>query len=188
MRTFALILALWCTQAFAYLGTFDPAQIRSVADVTFYDEQFAGPRCASLASSPLEVLLSPLTVQAVACAHPEKGIVIAPISPGPGWLYGLATFATPNQVLCHEVRHIFDGHFHPPFISFIDRVRQPDPATDRLVSGDQQRASVQRHEPQHRPAYPIRVPGKGDVVCTFWTKDKSVSYDDCGALVRACLQ
>jgi len=42
MRTLAILAALCCTQAHAYLGTFDPVPYRNVATIKFIDSQFAG--------------------------------------------------------------------------------------------------------------------------------------------------
>jgi hypothetical protein len=131
------LLCLSATQAQAYVGSFDPQPLRFEAEITFYDDQFPGIRCASLAETALDVAMIPLTLQAAGCASFAKGIVIVSITIGLGSLYGFQVGATPNGNLGHETRHIFDGNFHPTLLSFIERVRRPDQAAGGVVSGTQ---------------------------------------------------
>lgn len=125
MKRLAALLALVCAQAFAYVGSFEPAPIRNVATVTFIDSQIAGATCAIEAAKaqPAYALLSPLMMQLTACAITEPPTVIAPITFGPGSIYALQILATPDALLGHETRHIFDGQFHLPLLPFADIVR-----------------------------------------------------------------
>jgi len=137
MKTLALVAVLNCAQAFAYLGTFDPAPQRNVATITFIDSQAAGASCAIEAAKaqPAYALLSPLMMQLTACSITEPPTVIAPITFGPGSIYALQILATPDALLGHETRHIFDGQFHLPLLPFADIVR--DNADSRNAAGKQ---------------------------------------------------
>ena len=138
MRRLArFIAALWCAGASAYLGTFDPQPYRNVVTITFIDSQFAGASCAIEAAKaqPAYALLSPLMVQLTACAITEPPTVIAPITLGPGSIYALQILATPDALLGHETRHIFDGQFHLPLLPFADIVR--DNTDSRNAAGKQ---------------------------------------------------
>ena len=138
MRRLAFfIAALWCSSASAYLGTFDPQPYRNVVTIKFIDSQFAGASCAIEAAKvqPAYALLSPLMVQLTACAITEPPTVIAPITFGPGSIYALQILATPDALLGHETRHIFDGQFHLPLLPFADIVR--DNTDGRNAAGKQ---------------------------------------------------
>ena len=139
MKRIALIAALWCSHVGAYVGTFDPQPYRNVVAIKFIDSQFAGATCAIKAAKaqPVYALLSPLMVQLTACAITEPPTVIAPITFGPGSIYALQTLATPDALLGHETRHIFDGQFHPAFVPFIElnRMRGADTTDGRNVPG-----------------------------------------------------
>ena len=126
-RVLAIIAALWCSCASAYLGTFDPQPYRNVATIKFIDSQFAGASCAIEAAKaqPAYALLSPLMVQLTACAITEPPTVI----------YALQILATPDALLGHETRHIFDGQFHLPLLPFADIVR--DNADSRNAASKQ---------------------------------------------------
>ena len=136
-RVLAIIAAFWCSHAIAYLGTFDPVPYRNVATIKFIDSQFAGASCAIEAAKaqPAYALLSPLMVQLTACAITEPPTVIAPITFGPGSIYALQILATPDALLGHETRHIFDGQFHLPLLPFADIVR--DNADSRNAASKQ---------------------------------------------------
>jgi len=137
MRALAILAAVWCSQAAAYLGSFDPQPLRNSAVVTFIDAQAPGPVCLAYgADNAINILLAPLVVQMAGCAIYDKAVVVVPISFGPGSLYGLHVLATPDGNLGHETRHIFDGDFHPMLFSFIERVRSPDKAAGSVVSSD----------------------------------------------------
>lgn len=140
MRYIALIAALWCSQSCAYVGSFEPSPIRKVATITFIDSQIAGATCAIEAAkvNPIYAALAPLMVQLTACAIMEPPTVIAPISPGIGSLYALQILATPDALLGHETRHIFDGQFHLPLLPFIDvsGLRHHD-TNRRILAGEQ---------------------------------------------------
>lgn len=140
MRYIALIATLWCAHASAYVGSFEPTPIRNVATITFIDSQIAGATCAIEAAkvNPIYAALAPLMVQLTACAIMEPPTVIAPISPGIGSLYALQILATPDALLGHETRHIFDGQFHLPLLPFVDisGLRHHD-TNRRIPAGEQ---------------------------------------------------
>lgn len=186
IRALVVVLALWFSQAHAYLGSFDPQPLRNFATITFYDDQFPGPRCASLSSTIGDALFIPLTLQAVGCAYYNKSIVVVPISFGLGWLYGLQVLATPNGNLGHETRHIFDGAFHSALLSFTERVRKPNYQADRVLADQQYRNALS--EIRRSGKKQLRVPTKDETVCTIFVTAEDVSYEDFGALVRECLK
>ena len=140
MRTLATIVALWCSCASAYLGSFEPTPIRNAVTIRFIDSQLAGPSCAIEAAKaqPAYALLSPLMAQLTACAITEPPTVIAPITFGPGSIYALQLLATPDALLGHETRHIFDGQFHLPLLPFVDvsGLRHHD-TNRRIPAGEQ---------------------------------------------------
>jgi hypothetical protein len=132
----SLLLAI-SLPAQAYLGTFDPQPLRNEVEITFIDSQFPGPIClAAGADNLVNLVLAPMVIQVVGCAIYDKALVVVPISVGPGQLYALHVLSTPDGNLGHETRHIFDGQFHVPLLSFIDIVRNPDKAAGVVVSGD----------------------------------------------------
>ena len=191
MRRLALfIAALWCSQASAYLGTFDPQPYRNVVTIKFIDSQFAGASCAIEAAKaqPAYALLSPLMVQLTACAITEPPTVIAPITFGPGSIYALQILATPDALLGHETRHIFDGQFHLPLLPFVDSgwMRSERCSANRGVPSEQPTADMR--STAERSAQPLRVPAKDENVCVIFVDDCSVSYSDFGALVRECIR
>jgi len=189
-RALALIAALSCAQALAYVGTFDPAPQRNVATITFIDSQAAGASCAIEAAkiSPVYALLSPLMVQLTACAITEPPTVIAPITFGPGSIYALQILATPDALLGHETRHIFDGQFHLPLLPFVDSgwLRSERCSANRGVPSEQPETDMRREA--ERSAQQLRVPAKDENVCVIFVDDCSVSYSDFGALVRECIR
>jgi len=189
-RVLALIAALWCSHASAYLGTFDPQPYRNVATITFIDSQFAGASCAIEAAKaqPAYALLSPLMMQLTACAITEPPTVIAPITFGPGSIYALQILATPDALLGHETRHIFDGQFHLPLLPFVDSgwLRSERCSANRGVPSEQPETDMRREA--ERSAQPLRVPAKDENVCVIFVDDCSVSYSDFGALVRECIR
>ena len=188
-RSLALIAALCCAQAFAYVGTFDPAPQRHVATITFIDSQAAGATCAIEAAkiSPVYALLSPLMVQLTACYISDPPTIIAPITLGPGSLYALATtFGFPDAQLGHEGRHAFDDGFHPALLPFVDLVRNPRCEARRSVAREQPTEDV-RPTPE-RSAQQLRVPTKDETVCVIFVNECDVSYSDFGALVRECIK
>ncbi len=133
MRTLALIAALWCSQAHAYLGSFDPQPLRNQVTITFIDSQLPGPQC--IAEEP--AITAPLVLTAVGCAIYSKGLVIVPLTPGIGWINAAQILATPDALLGHEARHLYDGDFHPVVLPWLERVRSPSNAAGVLVSGNE---------------------------------------------------
>lgn len=132
MRMLAILAALWCSQASAYIGSFDPQPLRNEVTITFIDSQLPGPQC--IAEEP--AITAPLVLTAVGCAIYDKGLVIVPITPGIGWINAAQILATPNALLGHEFRHLFDGDFHPIALPWFERVRVPSDAAGSVVSGD----------------------------------------------------
>lgn len=204
MRTLAIFIALWCTQAAAYLGSFDPQPIRNEVTITFIDSQLPGPQC--IAEQP--AINAPIVLFAVGCAIWGKDLVIVPLTPGPGWINAAQIFATPNALLGHETRHLFDGDFHPAVLPWAERVRRPGNAAGVLVPSEQRGTGVPGGNDQERlglrdrgdraaaatsaaasttDARPVAAPAT-TIRCTIWTKSRDVSYEDFGALVRACIE
>lgn len=132
MRAIALILALCCTQAHAYLGSFDPQPLRNQVTITFIDSQLPGPQC--VIEQP--AITAPLVLTAVGCAIYDKGLVIVPLTPGIGWINAAQILATPDALLGHETRHIFDGDYHPAVLPWLERLRSPRDAAGVVVSSD----------------------------------------------------
>lgn len=132
MRTLAILAALWCSQATAYLGSFDPQPLRNQVAITFIDSQLPGPQC--IAEEP--AITAPLVLTAVGCAIYSKGLVIVPITPGIGWLNAAQILATPDALLGHETAHLFLGDFHPIGLPWLERVRRPRYAAGSVVPGD----------------------------------------------------
>lgn len=196
MRTLALIAALWCSQAAAYLGSFDPQPLRNSAVVTFIDTQVPGAVCLAYgADNPLNLLLAPIAIQTVECAIYDKGIVAVPITLGPGSLYGFHVLGTPDALLAHGFRHLFDGHFHPHLLSFVERVRHPDKAAGALVSGGQRNGDVPapqsegpERDHQRSGVHAESASDPSLIVCTFFTHARNVGYEPMGALVRECVK
>lgn len=133
MRAIAFLAALWCSQASAYWGSFDPVLLKNSATITVIDTQIPNVECA-MRSNPI---IGALIIQGAAgCADLSDDTLIAPITPGPFWLVLGASLITPNQLLGHELSHIFRGEFHYPFLSFIERVRRAE-VSSGVVRGDQ---------------------------------------------------
>lgn len=132
MKTVALFAALWCSQAAAYLGSFDPQPLRNQVTITFIDSQLPGPQC--VIEQP--AITAPLVLTAVGCAIYSKGLVIVPLTPGIGWINAAQIFATPDALLGHETRHLFDGDFHPAVLPWLERVRSPRDAAGVVVSSE----------------------------------------------------
>jgi len=121
VKAIAALAAFCACTAHAYIGSFDPQPLRHEVTITFIDSQLPGPQC--IAEQPS--IEAPLVLPAVGCAIYDKGLVILPINPGPGWINALQLFATPNALLGHEVRHLFDGDYHPHVLPWLERVRHP---------------------------------------------------------------
>lgn len=124
MRAIAIFAVLWCSQAAAYWGSFDPVLLRNSAIITVINTQAPNVECAARAINPIEAPL--IAALAAGCVDLSNDTLIAPITPGPAWAYLLANLVTPNQLIGHELSHIFRGEFHPPFLSFIERVPSKD--------------------------------------------------------------
>lgn len=197
MRTLAILAALCCTQAHAYLGGFDPQPLRNSATITVIDTQVPGAVCLAYgASEPLNVVLSPILVQSVECAIYDQALLAVPLTFGPGQLYGLHVLGTPNALLGHGFRHLFDGHFHPPLLSFVERVRHPDQAAGALVPGPERGGDVQapegggpeRGDQRSGVRAEERTADAGITRCTFFTEARNLAYEPLGALVRECIR
>jgi hypothetical protein len=180
-----LVLTFLATQAQAYWGSFDPILLKNNATITVIDTQFPNLECAARATNLIEAPL--IAALAAGCTDLSNDTLIAPISPGPAWAYLLTNLVTPNQLLGHELSHIFRGEFHPPFLSFVERVRPKD-VPRGVVSGEQHARDVQQSLAPNSRDNENRVFGAGGTVCVFWTDNKEVSYDDFGSLVRACFK
>lgn len=196
LATLAALAALVCAQAHAYLGSFDPQPLRNSAVITVIDTQVPGAVCLAYgASEPLNVLLSPILVQSVECAIYDQALLAVPLTFGPGQIYGLHVLGTPDALLGHGFRHLFDGHFHPPLLSFVERVRHPDKAAGALVSSGQRDGDVQapqsegpERDHQRSGVHAESASNPGLIVCTFFTHARNVGYEPMGALVRECVK
>lgn len=131
-RAVALSALVACACANAFIGRFDPQPLRHEVTITFIDSQLPGLQC--VAEQPRYA--APVVLMAIGCANYERGIVIVPISPGVGWLNNLQYLATPNALLGHETRHLFDGDYHPLVAPWFERVRRPSQAAGSVVPGD----------------------------------------------------
>jgi len=177
-------LCICVAQSFAYWGSFDPVLLRNSATITVIDTQIPNVECA-MRSNPI---IGAIIIQGAAgCADLSDDALIAPITPGPFWLVLGASLITPNQILGHELSHIFRGEFHLPFLSFIERVRRPE-VPSGMASSDEHARDVQQSLAPNSRDNGIRVLGAGGTVCVFWTDDKKVSYEDLGSLARACFK
>lgn len=191
-RVLAIIAALWCSHASAYLGTYEPSPYRTSATVTFIDSQLAGASCAIEATKiqPLYALAAPLMLQLTECALSDPPTIIAPITFGPGSLYAFATLlADPDSLLGHSTRHVFDGDFHIAGVPFVHAnwVRSAHCEARRNLPRDEPETDV-RPAPE-RSAQPVRLPAKNDsTTCVIFIDACEVSYRDLGALVRECLK
>lgn len=135
MRAALIALCLFAGNAHAYYGSFDPHLDRNSVNLTVIDSQLPNVECAAR----MHPLLAPLILTAVVgCFVPETDTLIAPISPGPMWVWVMGNaLITPNQLLGHEFRHAFEYDFHPPFLSFIESSwLRDDHTTDGVVSSD----------------------------------------------------
>ena len=132
MRIVAVALSLLASTAHAYLGNFDPQPLRNEVTITFIDSQLPGPQC--VIEQP--AITAPLVLTAVGCAIYDKGLVIVPLTPGIGWINAAQILATPDALLGHETRHLFDGDFHPAVLPWLERLRSPRDAAGVVVSSD----------------------------------------------------
>ena len=101
MKRFLLLFPL---TAHAYLGAFDP-QYREPEPVRIavVQSEFPAAECYS----------------AVACV--KDGVVYLPARGSVGELYGVVgAAASADAVAGHELRHVFEGEFHPPLLPFVE--------------------------------------------------------------------
>lgn len=184
MKPIAIAAALICLPAHAYLGSFDPQPLRHEVRVTFIDSQLPGPQCVAEQPS----IMAPLVLTAIGCAIYDKGMLIVPLTPGIGWINAAQAFATPNALLGHEFRHLFDGDYHPAALSWLERVRRPDRAAGALVASDKHGGDMRPAESErpNRDSHTNRVPAEALTECTIFTRHRDVSYEGLGELVRAC--
>lgn len=186
MRKLIFTLIFCYNVAFGYIGSFTPTPLRNSAEVTFIDSQLPGVSCLLEGSTIVDHLLAPIVVQAAACAFYEKRIVIAPITIGAGQILGLQIGGTPDAVLGHETRHIFDGNFHPAFVPFIDSMHRTSDETNRMVCSAEHERNL-RHE-EKRVQEQFRMHSKGETRCIIFTNSCEVSYREFGELIRKCLE
>jgi len=191
-RVLAIIAALWCSHASAYLGTYEPSPYRTSATVTFIDSQLAGASCAIEATKiqPLYALAAPLMLQLTECALSDPPTIIAPITFGPGSLYAFATLlADPDSLLGHSTRHIFDGDFHITGVPFVHANWMHSAHCEAHRNLPRDESATDLRPTTERSAQPVRVPAKNDsTTCVIFIDACEVSYRDLGALVRECIK
>ena len=110
LKTALAVLLLGASSAHAYVGSFEPYPRKNphgFMHVVFEDTQFNNFICPG----------------AMACVIRRGAVwhLIAPISAGPGQIVNLAIgLGTPDAILGHEMRHIWDDDFHPALLPFVD--------------------------------------------------------------------
>lgn len=176
--------------AFGYIGSFKPELGRNSAEITFIDSQVPGATCLTHSTSIVDWALSPLVMQATACAIYTKGIVVVPLTYGPGTLYGLTMGTFPDAQLGHEFYHMWakdNGNFHPPFVSFFDTASLlgSSSETSRSVCSAEHQRNVQTEA--ERLSERLRVSSKGETKCVIFIDACKVSFSDFGELARACI-
>lgn len=122
MKTLAASIAiLLASGAQAYYGTFDPQLQRNQATITIVDSQAPNVDCATR----VHPLMMPLVLATgMGCFDPATETLVAPITPGPMWLYMIGNaLILPDQLLGHELRHAFEYNFHPPVLAFLESNR-----------------------------------------------------------------
>ena len=130
-KLLALMLVAWPMVSNAYVGRFDPyTEERAVNSgpvlITPVDSNAAPLQCAVQAArvDGGATAAMVLATTPVACSSWEEHscTVIAPISPGPGKAWAIAnTLADTEHLLGHEVRHCFDGEFHPFVLPWVEQ-------------------------------------------------------------------
>jgi len=187
-RVLAIIAALWCSCASAYLGTFDPVPCRNSATVTFLESQVAGIQCVAEAAklSPIYALLSPAMVQMMSCAIMEPPTVITPSKFSIGSAYALHMLATKPALDGHELAHLFFGEFHAPLMPFLTVVRSPHCEARRNLADQQQDASLRSPERPDHFGKQLRLHSADETKCVIFIKDCSVDFAELGELVDAC--
>lgn len=187
-RVLAIIAALWCSQASAYLGTFDPVPYRNSATVTFLESQVAGIQCAAEAAklSPVYALLSPTLVQLMSCAIIEPPTVITPSKFSIGSAYALHMLATKSALDGHELGHLFFKHLHPPLMPFLTGLPSAHCEGRRNLADQQQDGSVQSPERPDHFGKQLRLHSADETKCVIFIKDCSVDFAELGELVDAC--
>ena len=190
MKKLLFLLFFVCTTAFGYIGSFKPELGRNSAEVTFIDSQVPGVSCLEHLSTSVDFLLSPIVLQATACAFYEKRIVIAPLTLGFGTIYSLQVGAFPDAQLGHEFYHMWaknNGNFHPPFVSFFDTASLlgSSSETSRSVCSAEHQRNVQTEA--ERLSERLRVSSKGETKCVIFIDACKVSFSDFGELARACI-
>ena len=184
MKYLLFLLMFWYNTAIGYVGSFTPNPIRNSAEITFIDSQLPGVSCVLEGST---IIFAPVAIQAAACAYYEKRLVIAPISLGFGQILGLQIGATPDAVLGHETRHIFDGNYHPALVPFLDSMHTDlEKERNRMVCSAEHERNL-RYETKHIQEQ-FRVSSKGETKCIIFTNACKVSYIEFGELVRKCLE
>jgi hypothetical protein len=121
------------TPAHAFWGRFNPCTPGGTVMVAMIDSNAAHWVCISesmrhgdVAGATWLLALTAIGGFVAACAlpdpvHPGDGTLIAPVSPGLGQVLGVAgTLASPDAILGHELRHLFDDHFHPALFSGVE--------------------------------------------------------------------
>lgn len=184
MKLAALILAaLFATTAHGYHGSFDPTPFRNVATIRFVDTPVPNLECVSRAHP----LIAPIVAASMmGCTNETLTEVVASITPSPFWAVVIGHgLTTPQAVIGHEFRHIYDGFWHGA-LPWINRLRYTD--EDRRALLDNQHGAEVLIERRGSENY-VRLPSENrQIECTIFTRDKAVSYHELGTLVQECLK
>jgi len=179
----ALILAALPLTAEAYFGSYDPTPFRNKATIRFVDTPVPNLECATR-FSPLAAPIAAASM--LGCVNGTLTEVVASITPSPFWAIVLTHgFTTPQAIIGHETRHIFDGFFHGA-LPFSDRLRYSD--EDRRALLDNQHGAevfIERRGNENV----VRVLSESKSAdCVIFVRQKAVSYHELGTLVQECLK
>lgn len=172
-------------------------------NIILVDTQLIGPECMSRLA-PAQLLLAPMMLLAEGCAllpddKSQPVTVVYPLTFGPWTLYNLTNFILPDAGFGHELRHAFDGEFHPDVLPFVD-------LPEEVIIHEGSGTVIEVYAPLIRQVslFPVqnlkatcdsrvifaRVEDgcleHTDNVCVIWVNDASVSYTQLGYLGRRC--
>jgi hypothetical protein len=185
MKLAALIFAVFPLTANAYFGSYDPTPFRNKATIRFVDTPVPNLECA-VRFSPFAAPIAATTM--LGCVNGTLTEVVASITPSPFWAVVLAHgLTTPQAIIGHETRHIFDGFFHGA-LPFSDRLRYSDEDRRTLLSSQHgAEVLVERRGAENV----VRVLGKDEereTDCVIFVRQERVSYYDLGVLIQECLK
>jgi hypothetical protein len=183
LTTLALALSSGCANA--YFGSYDPTPFRNKATIRFVDTPVPNLECAAR-FSPLAAPIAAASM--LGCVNGTLTEVVASITPSPFWAVVIAHgLTTPQAIIGHETRHIFDGFFHGA-LPFSDRLRYSD--KDRRTLLDHQHGREMLIERRGNENI-VRVLDKNEereTDCLIFVRQERVSYHELGTLVQECLK